>query len=178
MSWMPSRFDKTKTVTVPADCDQAERWEAAAQFLGYRSAGFWLGEVADLHLRGLAKAGRAAPLSWLPGTFTVTTFRDHEPPPGTDVEVQGLVSGPFGVFRGNQRGAGAPGCGSFCLAHLPTRRFLATLPLRRACLVLAAELASLYIDWTQADPERVVQGAPDQQKVQALLRLFGNLTRT
>jgi hypothetical protein len=44
------------------------------------------------------------------------------------------------------------------------------------CSELAAELAALRIDWQ--DPEKVVGGAPDQEKAQALLRLFEKLTRT
>ncbi len=95
-----------------------------------------------------------------------------------DVEVPGFVSAPFGIFRGSGRGAGAPGSGEHSLAHLPTRRIIATLPLRKSCMALAAELAVLRIDWQEKDPERVLAGAPDQQKVQALLRLYERLTRT
>ena len=45
-------------------------------------------------------------------------------------------------------------------------------------MALAAELAVLRIDWQERDPEKVLAGAPDQEKVQALLRLFERLTRT
>ncbi len=33
MGWpkMESRFEKTESFTVPADCDQAKRWRAAAE---------------------------------------------------------------------------------------------------------------------------------------------------
>jgi hypothetical protein len=41
---------------------------------------------------------------------------------------------------------------------------------------LAAELAALEIDWQETDPEKVVVGAPDQEKMQALLRLYAKLT--
>ena len=30
--------------------------------------------------------------------------------------------------------------------------------------MLAAELTTLRIEWTETDPEKVVQGAPDQEK--------------
>jgi hypothetical protein len=43
---------------------------------------------------------------------------------------------------------------------------------------LAAELAGLEIDWQETDPERVLVGAPDQGKAQALIRLYEKLTRT
>jgi hypothetical protein len=45
-------------------------------------------------------------------------------------------------------------------------------------MALAVELAALRIDWQETDPEKVVGGAPDQEKAQALLRLFEKLTRT
>jgi len=45
-------------------------------------------------------------------------------------------------------------------------------------MALAAELAVLGIDWQETDPERVLVGAPDQGKVQALLQLYQKLTRT
>jgi hypothetical protein len=44
-------------------------------------------------------------------------------------------------------------------------------------MALAAELVALRIDWQKTDPEKVVGGAPDQEKVQALLQLFEKLTR-
>jgi hypothetical protein len=81
-------------------------------------------------------------------------------------------SRPFGIFRGTTRGVGAPGSGAHTLTHLPTNRTLATLCLRKSCMALAAELAVLGIDWQETDPERVLIGAPDQKKAQALLRLY------
>jgi hypothetical protein len=41
---------------------------------------------------------------------------------------------------------------------------------------LAAELAELEIDWQETDPEKVLAGAPDQKKVQAVIRLYEKLT--
>src|SRR5438105_1980508 len=38
-------------------------------------------------------------------------------------------------------------------------RTVATLPLRKSCMALAAELAGLEIDWQETDPERVLVGA-------------------
>jgi hypothetical protein len=106
------------------------------------------------------------------------TDTSRNPSVAADVEVPGFVSGPFGIFRGSGRGAGSPGCGEHSLAHLPTRRIIATLSLRKSCMALAAELAGLGIDWQATDPERVLVGAPDQGKAQALIRLYEKLTRT
>jgi hypothetical protein len=179
MVWrkMESRHTPTLSFTVPASRDQAERWEAAAAVDG-RTVGSWLAVTADAHLQELARSGRATPLPWHRDRFRVTMTASLCPEIEADVEVQGFISGPFGVFRGTGRGKGAPGCGEHVLAHLPTRRVIATLPLRKSCMALAAELAALRIDWRETDPEKVVGGAPDQGKAQALLRLFEKLTRT
>ena len=44
---MQSRFEKTESVTVPADREQVERWEAAAAIHGHRSVAAWISETAD-----------------------------------------------------------------------------------------------------------------------------------
>ncbi len=93
-----------------------------------------------------------------------------------EVEVAGMVSGPFGIFRGDGRGVGEPGCSRYSLVHRPTRRVVATLPLRKSCMALAAELAGLQIDWREIDPQKVLGAAPDRGKAQALIRLFEKLT--
>jgi hypothetical protein len=132
-----------------------------------------------MRTRELARSGRATPLLWDRGRFLVRlTDTSRWPETVADVEVPGFVSGPFGIFRGSGRGAGAPGSGEHSLAHLPTRRIIATLPLRKSCMAPAAELAVLWIDWQETTPERVLAGAPDQKKVQALLRLYKTLTRS
>ena len=181
MGWpkMESRHTPTRSYTVPASQEQGERWEAAAAIQGERNVGTWLAVTADAHLRELARSGRATPLPWFRDRFSVTiTDTSRRPEVVADVEVRGFVSGPFGVFRGSGRGAGAPGSGEHSLAHLPTRRVIATLPLRKSCMALAAELATLRIDWQETDPEKVLGEAPDRGKVQAVVRLFERLTRT
>ncbi len=87
-----------------------------------------------------------------------------------------MVSGPFGIFRGDGRGVGEPGCSLYSLVHRPTRRVIDSLPLRKSCIALAAELAALRVDWRETDPEKVLGEAPDRGKAQALIRLFGKLT--
>jgi hypothetical protein len=171
--------DTTTTYTVTARREQAERWEAAASADGLRGVGSWLAETADTHLRERAQTGRAAPLTWLRDRFRVlVTGTTARPEVAHEIEVRGMVSGPFGIFRGDGRGLGEPGCSLFSLVHRPTRRVVATLPLRKSCMALAAELSGLEIDWQEIDPERVLGAAPDRGKAQALIRLFEKLTRT
>jgi hypothetical protein len=141
--------------------------------------GEWLEQTADASLRELTKSGRSIPLAWHRGRFRVVFVdSDTRPPVSREEEVAGMVSEHFGVFRGDSRGPGLAGCSRHSLVHRPTRRIIGTLVQLQACKALAAELAVLRIDWTVADPERVVEGSPDHPKAQALLRLFQKLTRT
>jgi hypothetical protein len=177
MTWASIISDR-ESFTVDADRERAELWRVAAAER-CMSVPSWLADTADTHLRELARTGRATPLPWHPGRFLVRlTDTSRSPSVAADVEVPGLISRPFGIFRGTARGVGAPGSGTHTLAHLPTRRTIATLPLRKSCMALAAELAGLEIDWQETDPERVLVGAPDQGKAQALIRLYEKLTRT
>jgi len=175
MPWASIISDR-ESFTVDADRERADLWrEAAAERC--MSVPSWLADTADAHLRELARTGRATPLSWDRGRFLVRlTDTSRCPSVSADVEVPGLVSRPFGIFRGTARGVGAPGSGEHALAHLPTRRIIATLPLRKSCMALAAELAVLEIAWQEMDPEKVLVGALDQGKAQALIRLYEKLT--
>jgi hypothetical protein len=170
MGWpqMPSRFDKTCTFTVPADREQAGRWEAAASLEG-QGVGSWLASTADTYLKERARRDREPSLPWFTNYFRVF-LSDGE------YEVRGIASGPFGIFRGDRRGLGEPGSGRHSLVHRPCRRIIDTLPLRKACMALAAELSTLEVNWQETDPEKVLVGAPDQEKAQKLLRLFEKLT--
>jgi hypothetical protein len=60
----------------------------------------------------------------------------------------------------------------FSLVHLPTRRILYTLPRQKDCAMLAAELMPLRINWDATDPERVVQEAPDQARLQEICHIY------
>ncbi len=167
----------TTTYTVTARRDQAERWEAAASADGLRGVGSWLAETADTALRERAQTGRPPALPWLQDRFRVTvTDTTARPEVAHEIEVRGMVSGPFGIFRGDGGGVGEPGCSRYSLVHRPTRRVIVTLPLRKSCMALAAELAVLRVDWREIDPEKVLGEAPDRGKAQALIRLFGKLT--
>ena len=106
MSW-PSRHPTppaTTSYTVTARREQAERWEAAAGEVSLPVC-VWLGETADTYLRELVRVGRAAPLTWLRDRFRVlVTDTTARPEVAREVEVAGMVSGPFGIFRGNGQG--------------------------------------------------------------------------
>ena len=181
MAWpkMESRYAPSLTFSVPASQDQAERWGTAASALGGRSIGAWLAETADASLRNLTTAGRTPPLSWFWSYFRVLTMDSSTRPETTrEVQVRGEISGPFAVFRGDSNGPGSPGCGLHSLVHLPTRRILATLPVRKSCKALASELSVLRVDWQETDPQKVLGSAPDREAAQGLIRLFKTLTRT
>ena len=174
--WGTTHSDR-ESFTVDADRERADLWrEAAAERC--MSVPSWLADTADVHLRELARSGRATPLPWHRDRFLVRlTDTSRSPSVAADVEVPGLISRPFGIFRGTARGLGAPGSGSHNPRpppHRPDHRH--ALPCGRAA-ALAAELAGLEIDWQETDPERVLVGAPDQEKVQALIRLYEKLTR-
>jgi hypothetical protein len=168
MGWTWSRFDKTRAFTVPADNDQARRWKAAAALEG-QGVGGWLASTADTHLKERVRTGRAPSLPWFSDYFRVV-LSDGE------YEIRGIVSGSFGIFRGDFQGLGKPGSGRHSLVHRPCRRIIETLPLRKACMALAAELSTLRVNWQESDPEKLLVGAPDQEKVEKLLRLFEKLT--
>lgn len=171
-------YTQSVKLTIRAFPPQAERWEAAAAIHGHSVEG-WLTDVADAAARELARSGRPAPLRWWWDYFVVSLMdRSVRPEERADFRVRGEVSGFFGIFRGDSDGRGEPGCCRHSLVHLPTRRIIDTLPLRKACKALAAELATLNLNWRETDPEKVAAGAPDQGKAQALLRNFDKLTRT
>lgn len=92
------------------------------------------------------------PLTWRRCTFYVPIK-----PPGeirmVSYPVAGIVSGPFGIFRGNTSG---PDRGSerpthFSLVLLTCGRFLCSSATQAGCRVLAEELAALDVTWTAED---------------------------
>jgi hypothetical protein len=173
-------YTQSVVVTLHAFPPQAEKWEAAAAIHGHSVEG-WLTDVADAAARELARSGRPAPLRWRWDYFVVSLVdRSVRPEKLADWRVSGEVevSRRFGIFRGDGDGPGKPGCCRFSVVHLPSRRIIDTLPLRKAAKALAAELAVLRCNWRETDPEKVVAGAPDQEKAQALLQNFDKLTRT
>ena len=95
-----------------------------------------------------------------PLTWTKATFHVPVRPPGESklvpFPVAGIVSGPFGIFRGDtngpDRGFTQP---RFSLVLLACGRFLSTSARRIDCQVLAEELAPLEAAWSATDPSVV-----------------------
>ena len=167
----PSRFEKTERFTVPADREQAERWRAAAEVQAYGSVSTWLAETADSYLREIGKAGRALPLKWRGDRFRVLIEPNGVKEP-YEIAVQGRESGPFGVFRGSHQGMEEGPKAGFSLIHLPTHRILATLSRQKDCMMLAAELTPLRVNWEESDPEKVVLGTLDEKRVREIIQLY------
>lgn len=109
-----------------------------------------------------------SPLTWKLGTFRVLIAENNRREELHEIQVRGPVSSPFGVFKGNGRGPAPPGHSFFSLIHLPTGRLMITLSQRRQCMAMAAELAPLRVPWQETDPEKVLEGAPDQMMVQKI----------
>jgi hypothetical protein len=126
---------KLASFTVKASMPQSIRWKLAAEAEGFRSAGAWLAAAADAYLKVRAKAGLPLPLAWHRGTFTARLMD------GREVEVRGVVSPPFGVFRGTSHGPDRNMLRT--LTHLPTGNVIATLRTSRQCRALAAEVAGV-----------------------------------
>jgi len=130
-------------------------WRQVALYLGHRDVRSWIRDVVGdiLEVRPL-RFVPILPLKWRQETFKVrrttdgTTFAPHE--------VQGLISGPFGIYRGCYFIPAEPRHEhGFTLAHVPPGEPLATLDKVRRCKRLAEELAALPgISWHLADPER------------------------
>lgn len=130
---------KVASFTVRASMPQSIGWKHAADAEGFRSVGAWLARAADAYLKLRAKAGLPLPLAWRLGRFLVR-LED-----GTEPELRGFVSPPFGVFHGS--GAGPIPCGGthlHTLVYLPARRIVATFRYGRQARALAAELAGVW----------------------------------
>ena len=172
---MQPRCMRSVTFTVRAFPDQAERWEAAARIQSGASVGEWLGKVADAYLQNVTRSGNPLPLMWHHCWFRVQMQHETWKEPRA-IEVSGRCSGPFAVFRGSWRGLADPPHPCYSLVHKPTARVIATFRRRKDCLLLASELLPLQVNWDETDPEKVIRGAPDAQRVQELYRLYEALT--
>jgi hypothetical protein len=140
---------KVASFTVHATAEQSVRWKRAAEAEGHRSAGTWLALAADAYLRVRARAGNPLPLAWHLGAFTARMMD------GREVQVRGMVSPPFGTYRGNSHGP--DGNKRRTLVHLPTGRVIATLRSSRQCRALAAELAPVLLRGELPDLAPVVE---------------------
>jgi hypothetical protein len=140
---------KVASYTVHADAQQSVRWNRAAEGEGFRSTGTWLAMAADAYLRVRARAGQPLPLAWHHGTFTAHLMD------GRELQVRGVVSPPFGVFRGTSHGPDRNKLRT--LVHLPSGRIIATLKSSRQCRALASELAPVLLRGELPDPAHIVE---------------------
>jgi hypothetical protein len=141
---------KVASFTVRATLAQSERWKRAADAEGYPSAGAWLAEAADAYLKARARAGRPLPLAWRRfGLFRVLLMD------GSEIEVPGVVSPPFGIFQGSAHGPHENK--GRTLVHLPSRRVIASLRTSRQCRTLAAEIAPALLRNELPDPAPLVE---------------------
>jgi hypothetical protein len=128
---------KTATFTVHATEAQSARWKQVAATEGHAAVGTWLACAADAYLKMRVRGGLPLPLAWRRGQFSVILMD------GSEVEVQGMVSPPFGIFRGSSHGPDRNKLRT--LVFLPVRRVVATLRSARQCRLLAAELAAVLV---------------------------------
>src|SRR5436305_8623916 len=99
------------TFSVSATVEQGAAWKRAAELAGHLSIGTWLAEAADVHARPRPRALPAVPLSlvapspspislsWRRGGRFRVVLED-----GQEVEREGIISPPFGIFRGHPVG--------------------------------------------------------------------------
>jgi len=128
---------RTVAFTVRGTMAQGIRWKQAADADGHLAVGNWLAEAADAYLKARARAGRPLPLAWRQGRFRVLLAG------GGEVEVRGMVSPPFGTFRGTADGPNRSKVRT--LVHVPSRQVVATLRSARQCKALASELAPVWL---------------------------------
>ena len=127
---------KVASFTAHATIDQSTRWKIAAEADGHRAVGSWLAEAADCYLKARARAGNPIPLAWHRGRFRVLLMD------GTEIEVHGMISPPFGQYQGTCKGSDENA--KRTLVHIPSGRIIATLRTARQCKALASELAPVY----------------------------------
>jgi hypothetical protein len=157
---------KDSFFNVKAKYWEAPTWRLVARFRGFHSVGAWLAELAAEDAARHVEAAKAAyraerekllpPRAWKPGTFGVNLWRETR---FVEVEVEGLVSPPFGIYRFHK---------AYSLAHLPTGHTLFNSPRRRDCQHLAAELVTCDVPWDETNDERLSR-APGIEVAKAIL---------
>src|SRR6476646_4991800 len=144
------------TVTVHATRQQLARWGGAAQHDGARNVGAWLASLATERLRHLGRFVPRMALRWRRAHFNALRLPYFNAPEATLHEVNGIVAGPFGIYRDEEdedlRPRRPP---TFNLVHVPTGSHLAKLPLRKRCKTLARELRTYRVNWDASVPEEV-----------------------
>jgi len=139
---------KTASFTVRATLAQSERWKRAADAEGYTSAGAWLADAADCHLKARARAGRPLPLAWRRGRCLVRLDSGA-------AHVNGHVSPPFFAFRGTTAGYNRMS-NQFTLTLQADGRIVATLATYAQCRQLASEMAPALLKGELPDVAPIV----------------------
>jgi len=106
-------------------------------------------------------------LRWTKGTFPILlSVGSYKPQP---FPVAGIVSGAFGIFRGDKKGPDE-GYSSprYSLVLVPSGGFLCTYGRQIDCKVLAEELAPLDVNWGATEGQGVT--GPGIETAKALLR--------
>ena len=136
--------------TVRGTAEQSVRWKRVAEAEGHRSAGTWLACAADAYLKVRARAGAPLPLAWRrSGLFPVDLD-------GGRVTMQGPISPPFGVFRGDGRGKRRSGL-LYSLVYIPEARIVATLKTYRQARALASEITPSLLHGKLPDSAPIVE---------------------
>jgi hypothetical protein len=152
------------TFSVSATVEQGAAWKRAAELAGHLSIGTWLAEAADVHAQPRPRAAPAVPASLVapsPSPISLSWRRSSRFPvvleDGQEVEREGLVSPPFGIFRGHGGGGQVwEGSKAYCLVYLPERRILGSFRFATKARQLAAELAPTLL--RGAPPETAGEG--------------------
>ena len=136
------------TFTVAASVEQGAAWKRAAELAGHLSISAWLAEAADVHARPRPRAAPAVPPSLVapsPSPISLSWRRGGRFPvveDGQEVEREGIISPPFGIFRGNGGGGQVwEGSKAYSLVYIPERRILGSFRFATKARQLAAELA-------------------------------------
>ncbi len=105
-------------------------------------------------------------LAWKRSTFPVLLRVPGEFKP-QPFPVAGIVSGAFGIFRGDKKGPDQEGQ-RYSLVLVPSGGFLYIYSRQIDCKVMAEELAPLAVAWSAADPKQIT--GPGLAMAKTLLR--------
>ncbi|HEV7518687.1 MAG TPA: hypothetical protein VGR07_20515 [Thermoanaerobaculia bacterium] len=95
-------------------------------------------------------------LRWRRAHFNALRLPYFNAPEATLHEVNGIVAGPFGIYKDREDEDLRPRMPpSFNLVHVPTGSHLAKLSLRKSCKTLARELGTYRVNWDATVPDEV-----------------------
>jgi hypothetical protein len=153
-------------LVLEVDKARAEQWASAAAHLGNRPVSPWLAALARRRVYQLRWDLPPPRLRWRRRRFHTLVLAGERQI--RTVEVAGLISGPFGVYRGSPKDLERA---EWTLALTVSGKPLASVGRARDAMALARELAPLRIAWECADPARVMDG-PDAEKVREVIARY------